>query len=236
MGEEFTTDRTPEISVSAAGTGPLERIDIYRGLELIHEAQVFPGRAGNRVRVTWTGASRMSSYSGIVWDGRIKVNGSGITDVKALRFDSPRSRWNLTGDGEIRFHSWNCGYTSGLEIELEDPDAAEITVSFESSLIIGEKFGMHGEAGPRRMALSEADAGTVTLRVKDMGDEPVVLDMGHLNRKFSIERCPEPGPPDYSLTITDDRPKPGVNAYWARVTQLDQEVAWLSPVFVDYAG
>lgn len=234
MGEEFSTSETPVIDIDASGTAPLERIDVYRGLDRIHSEQVFPARSENRLRVTWTGASRMSSYSGVVWNGVVRLNGSGFGDVKKLRFDSPRSTWRQVDEHTIKFHSWTCGYTSGLEIELEQPNEAEITVAFESSLIIGEKFGMHGEVGPRRMALSEADSGTMTFKFSELSEEPISIDMGHVDRRVSVERCPEPGRLDASVSVTDNSPKPGFNPYWARVTQLDQEVAWLSPIFVDY--
>lgn len=236
MGEEFTTKKQPVFEVDAAGTAPLERIDVYRGLDLIHSEKVFPGRSHNKVRLTWSGASRMSSYSGIVWKGVVRVAGSGIGTVKPLRFDSPRSRWRKVDEHTIEFYSWACGYTSGLEIELDEPENAAVSVAFESSLIIGEKFGGHGETAPRRMALAVADSGAVTVKMSEMADEPVSLEMGHLDRRVSIERCPDPGRLDAAISVADAEPKPGFNAYWARITQLDQEVAWLSPVFVDYAG
>ncbi len=236
MGEEFTTTDLPEVSVSAAGTAPLEKVDIYRGLDLVHTEQIFPRRSGSKVRLTWSGASRMSSYSGIVWKGVIRVKGSEVDAIRTLRFDSPRSTFSLTDDGGIEFYSWTCGYTSGLEIELARPDAATISVAFDSSLVIGEKFGGHGETGPRRMALAEADSGTLKVRFDDLGERALSLEMGHVDRRVSIERCPEPGRLDAAVSIVDDVPKPGFNPYWARITQLDQEVAWLSPVFVDYAA
>lgn len=234
MGEEFSTGETPVIEVDASGTGSLEKIDIYRGLDLIHTEQVFPARSENRVRITWTGASKMSSYSGIVWNGIIRCKNSGFGAVKTLRFDSPRSTWEQVDENTIRFHSWICGYTTGLEIELEDPDRAEISIAFESSLVIGEKFGMHGEVGPRRMALAEADTGSITLKMSELNEDPINIEMGHLNRRVSVERCPEPGRLDASVKVTDNTPEPGYNPYWGRITQLDQEVAWLSPIFVDY--
>ena len=236
MGEEFTTRDIPTIDVEAAGTGPIERIDVYRGLEHIHEATVFPSRSQNRVRVMWKGASKMSSYSGIVWDGSIKVNGARVVGVNTLRFDSPRSTWTRSDDGVISFHSWACGYTSGLELELDDAANASIEINFESSLIIGEKFGMHGEAGPRRMALSKADSGLLHVSFEELGEQKLSVDMGHLDREISVERGPEPGTADTTISVTDPAVQPGINPYWARVTQLDQEVAWLSPIFVDYAG
>ncbi len=236
MGEEFSTDKNPEIEIEASGTSPIERIDVYRGLDLIHSEQVFPQRSAKWLRVMWTGASRMSSYSGIVWDGVIRLDGTGFGDVKELRFDSPRSTWRQVDDNTIEFHSWTCGYTSGLEIELEKPAEAEITVAFESSLIIGEKFGMHGEVGPRRMALSEADSGSMKFRFNELGEEPISIEMGHVDRRVLVERCPEPGRLDASISVTDESPNPGYNPYWARITQVDQEVAWLSPIFVDYLG
>ncbi len=234
MGEEFSTTEKPVVQVEAAGTGPLERIDVYRGLDLIHSEQVFPSRSDNTVRLTWSGASRMSSYSGIVWKGVVRVNGSGVGSVKTLRFDSPRSHWRKIDEHNIEFDSWACGYTSGLEIELDDPDNAEVTVAFESSLIIGEMYGQQGAIGRRRMAMADGDSGSVKFRFDELGDRSVSVEMGQVDRRVSVERCPEPGRLDAAVSVSDGSPAPGFNAYWARITQLDQEVAWLSPIFVDY--
>ncbi len=236
MGTEFSMAEPPVFSVNAAGTGPIERIDLFRGLDLVHSEQVFPSRSPNTLRLTWSGASRMSSYSGIVWNGRVRVNGDGFGSVRTLRFDSPRSNWTRIDRNTLEFHSWTCGYTSGLEIEFSDTENAEISISFESSLVIGEKFGMHGEIGPRRMALAEADSGSLTFKMSELGNEQLALEMGHLDRRMAVERCPEPGRLDASISFTDSSPNPGYNPYWARITQLDQEVAWLSPVFVDHMG
>jgi len=236
MGEELTSHEIPTIEVDASGTGPIEQVDIFRGLEQIHSETISPGRSENRVRVTWKGASKMSSYSGIVWDGSIRVSGTRVVSVNTLRFDSPRSHWRQVSDNLIEFHSWACGYTSGLELELEDPAVAEVTLNFRSSLIIGEKFGKHGETPPRRMALSEADSGSITVRLDELGDEKLAVNLGHLDRSVAIERAPEPGSSDARVSVADLKIQPGINPYWARVTQLDQEVAWLSPIFVDYAG
>jgi hypothetical protein len=38
------------------------------------------------------------------------------------------------------------------------------------------------------------------------------------------------------FTFVDPSPGPGINPYWVRIVQSDLEMAWASPVFVDYKG
>ncbi len=91
MGAEYSTSSSPEISVKVVGTGPLERVELFRGLDLVHCEELSGGRSENRVRVTWEGASRRTSYSGVVWDGA----GDGF-----WRFD-PGSREDSVRQSEV---------------------------------------------------------------------------------------------------------------------------------------
>ena len=79
MGAEYSTNRPPTITVKVIGTGPLERVELFRGLDLIHTEELASGLSADRVRVTWEGASRRTSYSG-------RCVG---------RFGEPRRRQNL---------------------------------------------------------------------------------------------------------------------------------------------
>ena len=62
-------------------------------------------------------------------------------------------------------------------------------------------------------------------------------DLGVLNRKVTVSLAPDDdGPEVAEFSFTDSSPQPGTNPYWVRVVQTDMEMAWSSPVFVDYAG
>lgn len=234
IGEKYSCSSPVKLNVEVEGTGPLERVELYRGLELIHTESLSAPSTGNRVRVLWDGASRMSSYSGIVWSGFLETNVASLGDVSEIRFDSPRSNYVKSSDSRIELNGWACGYPSGVTVELSGDPSTEITLVMNSHLIIGEKFGKHGEVGPRRMALSEADSVRISASLGQLAENPAKVDLGHLNRSVILELAPEPSTDRSSFSFVDQSPEPGVNPYWVKVIQQDMELAWTSPIFADY--
>jgi hypothetical protein len=235
MGSEYVTSAPPEISVSVSGTAPLEQMEVYRGLDMIyrHDLQLRPSR--NRIRILWEGASRKSSYSGIIWDGRVRVEGGKISGIDTLRFDSPRSHLSPGDPNELRWHSWTCGYPSGVVFDLEGGPDSRVEVLVSSSAITGARFGGHGEAPPQRMSFAPADLVRIDVTLADLKSGPGVVDLGILDRKLTVGLAPEPGPEAVEFAFRDPSPAPGINPYWVKVVQADMEMAWTSPVFVDYA-
>ena len=74
----YSASAPPTITVRVAGTAPLESVELYRGLEQIHSHATEGTHDPQRVRILWQGASRKSSYSGVVWDGSATLTGSRI--------------------------------------------------------------------------------------------------------------------------------------------------------------
>ncbi len=237
MGSEPTTDSPPEISASVIGTAPLESVELFRGLEkrYTHPLQAAP--AGNRVRILWEGVSRKSSYSGVIWDGSLNLAGGKITAVEKLRFDSPRSDIVDRSESSLRWHSVACGYRSGVILDLNAEPDAELQLAIHTSLITGPTYGGHGEIGPRRMSYAPAESVSFSVSLQELAEEPVEMDIGLLNRKVTVSLAPEQPLADTAeFTFTDPSPEPGVNPYWVRVVQTDMEMAWSSPIFVDYVS
>ena len=56
MGEEIESDAPPRIEVEAAGTGPIERIEVFRGMERIHAHEVSGRTEEMRLRILFAGA------------------------------------------------------------------------------------------------------------------------------------------------------------------------------------
>lgn len=231
MGAEYKTSGNPEICASVEGTAPLERIELFRGLERIHEHDLSSGRLANRVRITWQGASKESSYSGVIWDGRANVSGSGIQRIDKFRFDSPRSHLIEVGADGFGWHSWTCGYRSGVVVELDPTSTIEIAV--HSSNLASVQFGGESKRA-QNIAVSSQDRIQMTVKVSDLVDGPRTIELGPVNRKITVELEPELLSRHAEFTYTDDSPRPGVNPYWFRVLQADGEMAWTSPVFADY--
>jgi len=242
MGEEYTTASPPTFSFRVLGTAPIESVELFRGLERI---AVFPDhvqRAEKRIRITWEGASGESSYSGVVWDGVLRVRGTTIRDYRALRFDSPRSKTHLEGSQVLRWHSVSCGYRSGVEIEVAEPsDDVELELRAHTEVITRPQFGGRGALSAvrtplRRTSFAPAERVTTTIRMGDLAAGPRILDLGPLERRIAVSLAPSL----VSASVVerdywDESIEPGLNPYWLRVTQQDLEMAWTSAVFVNLA-
>lgn len=249
MGSEFTTPNSPAISVAVAGTAPLDRVELFRGTEIAYSHPLDGETAKNKVRILWTGSSRMTSYSGVIWDGSVRVQGAEITNVETVRFDSPRSRLvapphfrDLTNPWDVatvRWHAWGCGYWQGMILTFDDdvdPQDVSLHVSAATQVITGPAYGRHGSEYPRRISFAPAEKCNFTVRLADVLEAPRDVPLGVLDRRIVVSAMPQYRPLSADFQLLDDQPRPGYTPYWLRVTQLDGEQAWSSPVFVDYAG
>jgi hypothetical protein len=221
--------------VAVSGTAPLERVEVYRGLDLVYQHALGLRPARSRIRVLCEGASRKSSYSGVVWDGWVRARRGSLAGVGTIRFDSPRSQVSSASAGSLCWHAWSCGYPSGVAFDLEGGADARIEVLVSSSLITGARFGGHGEVVPQRMSFAPADRVRIETALGDLAKGPRIVDLGILGRKITVGLAPESGPEQVECSFQDPSPLPGINPYWVKVVQSDMEMAWTSPVFVDYA-
>jgi len=235
LGEEYTTSQAPTITASVTGTAPLESVELFRGLDRIHVVPFERQPIANRVRLLWRGSSRMTSYSGVVWDGLLRVRGAGITAIESIRFDSPRSHIVEQSPQTVRWQAWGCGYPMALVLDIDDPAEAVLEISVGTRLITGPGYGGHGSDAPRRISFAPAENGTLSVRMSDLlSGGPRELDLGILERQLQVKLVSTPGPLTTELSFTDSSPQPGMNPYWMRVVQSDLETGWTSPVFVDY--
>jgi len=249
MGSEYTTSNQPVLSAAVAGTAPLERVELFRGTELAYSHPLEGSPAKNKVRILWNGSSRMTSYSGVIWDGLVRITGATITGVETVRFDSPRSHLgepehprDLTNPWDVscvRWHAWGCGYWQGVVLtfdENSDPSNVHLHISAGTQVITGPGYGGHGSDGPRRISYAPAEQCDFTVRLSDVLQNDHDVPLGVLDRRISVRGYPEGRPLSADFQLLDDHPQPGVTPYWFRVIQLDGEMAWSSPVFVDYAA
>jgi len=233
MGEEYTTSAPPTISAMVIGTAPLESVELYRGLERVYSYPLERGFAANKVRILWEGASRRTSYSGVIWDGLLRVRNGAIALQELIRFDSPRSRVFDANSEGLRWHSVTCGYRSGIILDVSGD--AELCLVVNTSLITRPSYGGFGDRAPKRMSYSPAESVSLRIDVRELTYGPREVEIGPLDRRLTISLAPESETDEVAFSFTDPSPRPGTNPYWLRVTQADMEMAWTSPVFVDYA-
>ena len=251
IGEEYQAYGPPKIDLNVTGTNSLEKIELFRGTELIHTSNYAEKFTPNSVRILWSGASRRWSYSGIIWKGVIKITNGEITDIEKIRFDSPRSNYKLLNNSEIHFESWTCGYPSGLVLTFIEDANPSINLMVESQLISNERsFGEDVDLSHHRksvipragfqpewkMTLAEGDVIKLDTTLEEIKISDVEFPLGGLNRKISIQKNPKSETKHANITYQAEDIVHGTNPYWAKVTQQDMEMAWISPVFAKYYG
>jgi hypothetical protein len=171
----------------------------------------------------------------VIWDGTVKVAGARLIGHEKIRFDSPRSYTSELTAESLRWHSVACGYKSGIILELDKTEGVQLDIKADTTLISGPKYGGQAFLGSMGISYRPAEKASFSVVLDELEKGPVEFEMGTLNRKITVSLAPDDGwPVTTSFTHVDPDPKPGINPYWVRVVQTDMEMAWTSPVFVDF--
>lgn len=211
MGEAFATSHRPEIEVSVRGTAPLYSVEIIRGDRVVHDHElVRPGdHTPDHIRVAWSGARLKSRGRHTNWEGSLKVADGAFGSVTEFAFDSPRQGVTYQSDKEIRWRSITCGDLDGLIVEVES----------------GNNPRFRFESHPVSFSFS----------LSELRSSPVSRDAGRVDQKVevSLARAVH-GPGEADFTFVDEEVEPGTHPYYVRVMQEDGEMAWSSPLYIDY--
>ena len=213
MGEEYTTGTAPTIAVKVDGTAALEAVELFRGQQLIHSL-IGPDYSNVRpdmIRIAWSGLREKGSAlkARLVWDGELTLDAGHIIDVEAVAFDTPATGLREIEERRVTWRSFTAGDRDGLLLRFDAPDDAVFQFSTPSA--------------------------SFSFTPADLAAAPRVVEAGPVERRVVVTRVPvEPGPTSLHFTYCDDEIVPGVNPYYVRVTQVDGERAWSSPIYVSY--
>ena len=200
-------DMTLDVDITCSA--PIERIDIFNGLDLVETIRPYrQEELGSRIRVVWEGAEYRGRFRQVIWDGSAFLSDNEILSATPINFFNKDKTLNQPAPNELHWKALTTGNIGGFDITLAD--AYNGTLKIETPLI---------KAG---------------VPIEDIGFEDEVFDnSGVLPRYLKVFRLPTKNPHKsmkFARAI-DLRPK-GDNPIFIRITQEDGTLTWTSPTYV----
>jgi hypothetical protein len=213
MGAVGRTDGLVKVSGRVVGTGPIERIDILRGLDHIRMVSPYTPESfegSRRYRIAWAGSRVRGRDRLTTWDGHVELSAGRFLDAATFAMENPEKGIRERSARRISWVSNTTGDDDGLDVTIDAP--ADAVLRFHSPVIqLQMKLSELGDGHTRSFP-----AGGVDLRV-------------------FVRRLPVRGhTSELKFEHTDPSPMRGrCHPYWIRVTQEDGAQAWTSPVYLD---
>ncbi len=219
MGSELDWSGPRPLRVDARGYAELARVDILRNGRIVHVVRgepelASPGHRRVDVRVEWGQADTTTR-----WDGRLTVSGGrllvpGYVGPEVVTIDEQAVEW------EHVTHSFGEPYGAqrgGVEVSICGPADAQVRVDCGGRSIL--------------IALGElADRLALRPFVPDGGDGPG--RPGVLALQPAVGALLGLGARSLDVSFVDDEVLTDVCFYYARAFQVDGELAWSSPIWV----
>ena len=161
---------------------------------------------GNRLRVMFSGARVQGRGRATKWHGDLRLSGARIKEIRPVAFIHNRDTVVEEGENRVAWKVHTAGDRRGLVIEFDRP---------EGDLVLN--------TGPAQL----------TAPLSELMSKDRLVEAGGLAQRLEVARPPAAdGPWETRFDLEDKTAGPGTHAYWVRVTQVDQEKAWSSPIWV----
>ena len=197
------------IKVDIRASVPIERVDIFNGLDLIETIRPYRQEdLGARIRVVWEGAEYRGRFRQVIWDGSAFLSDNEILSARAINFFNKDKVLNQPSKSELNWRALTTGNIGGFDMVLADPYRGSLKL--ETPLI---------QAG---------------VPLEDIGYEDQVFDnSGLLPRYLKLFRLPTVNPHQSlqlqrSVALKDQ----GDNPVFIRVTLEDGTLCWTSPIYL----
>jgi hypothetical protein len=200
-------DGVVELAIEVVGSGPIERLDIYDGLEPIETVRPY-GAAdlGARVRFVYEGAEYRGRARTTTWDGSLTVVGTRILRTAVI------NNWNLDRGIQqqdatsLAFKAVTTGNYGAIDLWLEH---ATGKLAFKTAPVSGEAA------------------------IAELGVEPRVFAAGGLERAVKLQRLPETMTESRMTLRRRIKVRPaGDTRLYIRVQQEDGHRMWSSPIYL----
>jgi hypothetical protein len=201
------TDDEVEFTIDVAGSAPIERLDIYDGLDLVETVRPYAARElGNRVRLVYEGAEYRGRARTTTWDGSLTVQGNRILRTGAI------NNWNLDrgiqaqSGAHVAWKAVTTGNYGAIDLWLEGTAG---TLTFKTAPVSAE------------------------VAVGDLGVEPRKFRAGGLDRAIRLQRLPEVMAQSTMTLRRTIKVRPaGDTRLYIRMQQEDGHRIWTSPIYL----
>lgn len=198
-----------EIDVDILTATPIERVDIFNGLDHIETIRPYTNEdLGNRIRVVWEGAEYRGRFRQVIWDGTALFSENKIVDAKPINFFNHDKTLDRVGDSGLEWRALTTGNIGGFDAWVEDSCGG--TLKIETPLV------------------------QCCVPLGEIGFEDEVFDeSGILPRYLKVFRLPtENNHRAMKFSRKIALKEKGDNAVFIRLIQEDGVIAWTSPIYV----
>jgi hypothetical protein len=200
-------DDEVNLDIELVGSAPIERLDIYDGLDLIETVRPYTAvDLGRRVRLVYEGAEYRGRARTTTWDGSLAIEGARIERTAMI-------------------NNWN------LDRGIQSQDAASVTwKAVTTGNYGGIDLWLDGTAG-RLSFQTKPVSGEVS--IDDLGVEPREFAAGGLERAVELQRLPELMTEHRMALRRRIKVRPsGDTRLYVRVQQEDGHRLWSSPIYL----
>ncbi|MDG2127130.1 MAG: DUF3604 domain-containing protein [Fuerstiella sp.] len=210
MGEvvRIGNDESLGLSVTVAGTAPLERVEVRNGMRVLKTLRTYSkSDLTNRIKVLWQGAQVRGRGRQVNWDGSLSLDVARIDAFQTINFWNPEKNCEQLSRQKLRWESVTTGGVAGVILDLNRLSGS-----------------LHVETSQRSL---NSDISKLGVRGRS-------YSAGGIGKQISACRLPPAGGArDISTTVRID-PKDlcqGDNPIYICVVQEDGHMAWSSPIY-----
>lgn len=199
---------TPHLHGRVVGTGPIEKVEVLNGLELVEVLHPYTqDDLGHRLKITWSGAEVKGRNRITRWDGHLSLRGNAIVDIEPLNFWNANHPLERIDTHHLQWESATTGGVSGVILTLEKPGSGYLTIH------------------TRQL--------DVSCKISEVGIQPHVWNCGGVKKEIRISRLTDHQDSNaYTFNLPLRNLHNDNNVIFIRATQEDGHRAWTSPIYV----
>jgi hypothetical protein len=200
-------DSEVDLAIEVIGSAPIERLDIFDGLNLIDTVRPYDAAdLGTRVRLVYEGAEYRGRARTTTWDGSLSVEGNRILRTAVI------NNWNL----DRGIQKQDATSLAFKAVTTGNYGAIDLWLASAAGKLAFKTVPVSGEAA-----------------IAELGVEPRVFAAGGLERAIKLQRLPEVmREPRLVLRRRIELRAAGDTRLYIRVQQEDGHRMWSSPIYL----